>query len=89
MEWAMQNLLRELDRLAALARREAAPKVDAVGGVLHGIRVREGEIGSPMVALAVGAALAAGVVVAFSIPLYQSLTDPLGPLFQMTQNIPL
>ena len=89
MEWAMQNLLRELDRLAALARREAAPKVDAVGGVLHGIRVREGDIGSPMVALTVGAALAAGVVVAFSIPLYQSLTDPLGPLFQMTQNIPL
>jgi ABC-type nitrate/sulfonate/bicarbonate transport system permease component len=39
--------------------------------------------------LAVGAALAAGVIVAFSIPLYQSLTDPLGPLFQMTQNIPL
>jgi hypothetical protein len=85
----MHDLLHELDQLAALARREAAPEIDVLGGVLHDIRMREADFGSPVMVLAVGAALAAGVIVAFSIPLYQSLTDPLGPLFQMTQNIPL
>jgi hypothetical protein len=85
----MQKLLHELDQLAALARREVVPEVDVLDGALHDIRVREGDIGSPVLALAAGALVAATLVLGFSIPLYRSLTDPLGPLFQMTQNFPL
>lgn len=79
----MSNPLNYVDRLAARARQESVPAVDTAERVLHQIQQQQRRTVRPLAFVAAGSlALAAGIAV-FIVPLIQSMTDPLGAVFQV------
>lgn len=79
----MSDPLIYVDRLAARARQENAPVVDTTARVLLQIQRHQRRMVRPLAFVAAGSlALAAGIAVLI-VPLIQSITDPLGALFQI------
>jgi hypothetical protein len=80
---AMSNPLNYVNRLAARARQESTPSVDTASQVLVQIQQYQPRTVRPLAFMAAGSlALAAGIAV-FIVPLIQSITDPLGAVFQV------
>lgn len=78
---------RNLDRLAALARHEAAPPVDITGRVMETIRFAETPEEAPPLQLGGMAVAAAVAVLALAVPAFRAwdlLTDPLVSLISST-----
>ncbi len=77
--------LSDFERLAQLARRERAPRVNVAGQVMaavHRSRYRVARVDSPALVFA-GVALAAAVMVAiWALPAWESVQDPLVALFK-------
>ena len=80
----MNDPLRYIEQLAALARKEATPSVSVSDHVL--IRIRnESPVGyRPLAWIAAGSAAIAAGVTAFVVPLIQSMNSPLTAFFQMS-----
>lgn len=72
------------EKLVALARRETTPETDVAHRVLARLRA-ESNVATiqdrPLVWLTLGSAVAAVAILLLSIPLYESVTDPLAKLF--------
>lgn len=71
-------------RLAARARQEAPPALDVRASVLYRLAQADTTPVAPMAWLSVAAIGAAAWAVALAFPAYAALTDPLGPLFQLS-----
>jgi hypothetical protein len=72
--------LKQVEELAARARRESAPAVEVTAGVLRVLRTgpAEAEVKGQWLAWAAGAAAAAAApAVVLGIELYQLISDPL------------
>lgn len=77
--------LSDFERLAHLARRERAPRVNVTGQVMaaiHRSRFRVARVDSPALVFA-GVALAAAALVAiWAVPAWEAVQDPLVALFK-------
>jgi|SwirhisoilCB1_FD_contig_51_2004576_length_1421_multi_1_in_0_out_0_2 hypothetical protein len=77
--------LSEFQRMAQLARRERAPRVNVTSQVMaaiHRSRYRVARVDSPVLVFA-GVALAAAALVAiWAVPAWESVQDPLVALFR-------
>jgi hypothetical protein len=86
-----ENPLEQIERLSAAAHRDAAPEVDVAEQVLRRIRQNE----SPTVSnrmlgwLTAAAVVVSVIVIVASVTLYQTLTDPMAPLYQVTSLMSL
>ncbi len=82
----MTDLIKILDDLSALARREEPPKLDVSSRVVLRLSRQAPAAAWPMVLFASGAAAAAAVVLGISFPLIEMLNDPLSAFFLMAAN---
>ena len=71
-------------RLAARARQEAPPEIDVRDAVLRRLAEADSTPVAPMAWLSVAAVGAAAWAVILAFPAFAALTDPLGPLFQLS-----
>ena len=80
--------MEKIERLARLARREEAPTVDVVSGVMDRVRHREPEAVVPRVwPLAVGVSLAAAASIVFAVMSFTGLNEPLAELFYAVEVV--
>lgn len=86
----MSDTLYRFHRLVRSAREEEVPDVDVAEQVMLRIRrqkLRQLSLDRPLVIIAAGSlALAAGVTL-FIVPLIQTITDPLGGVFQLSASL--
>lgn len=71
-------------RQAARARQETPPEMDVRDAVLYRLAQADSIPVAPMAWLSVAAVGAAAWAVILAIPAFAALTDPLGPLFQLS-----
>ncbi len=75
--------LKSLEELAARAREEEAPRVDAAPGVLHRLWQREDSLVRPLAIFALGSSAVAIAALGFIGYLLYTIKDPLRTLFQL------
>ncbi|MFC1572721.1 hypothetical protein ACFL6M_03890 [Candidatus Eisenbacteria bacterium] len=80
----MHDPLKHLDKIAARARGEQPPRVDVSERVVTHLLQRQPRVDRPLLVFALGSVAAAIVVALITIPLLNSVSDPLWALFQPT-----
>ncbi|MFH1092166.1 MAG: hypothetical protein V1742_11425 [Pseudomonadota bacterium] len=83
----MPDSLEYIKALAAKARQAEPPEVDTASRVILRLRLREYPLEAPLAGIAAASFAAAAVVLALSLPLLFTLTDPLGGLFWLAAEI--
>lgn len=81
--------MNNLEKVAARARQEAPLEMDVSMAVLRTLRQPEESSDKPLAFFAAGSLAAACVVAVYTVSLLDTITDPLGPLFQMAGLITL
>jgi hypothetical protein len=82
----MADPLKKMDDLAARARRETPPGLDVSSRVLLRLNRVAPAPAWPMALVASGTAAAALMVLGFTLPLYEMLTEPWSAFFVMAAN---
>jgi hypothetical protein len=83
----MHDPMKDLEGLAARARREAVPPVDVERQVLRRIRQMPEPTDRALLLFAIASFAAAAVVVAISTSLLYRITDPFWTLFEMASTL--
>lgn len=85
----MYNSLKDIDDLAAQARKEAAPEIDVTRQVLYQLQSVPPARDWALPLLTASSLITASVVAFIGISIFKALNDPLAPLFELAVNIPL
>ncbi|MCC6143938.1 MAG: hypothetical protein IT368_09040 [Candidatus Hydrogenedentes bacterium] len=80
----MRDAVEHLERIAAVARCEQAPRTGVAAAVLCELRAQAAAEERPMLIFALGSVAMAGVFAMAGLYLFDSITDPLALLFHTT-----
>ena len=85
----MHDPLNQIERLAARARQEAPPPVNVTRQVIHRLETYPVRRDWTLPLLTAGSLVAAAIITVIGVSIFNALTDPLAPLFEIAANVSL